>query len=89
MLKLLGKSQMAKPKSIAHNATGIVGVQGPYIRQRHRQRKTCVSMTTEIYFQATWQDAGRKRKATFAVSVYGVEGALAAAQEARKRGLRG
>jgi hypothetical protein len=79
---------MAKPKTIAHNQTGIVGVQGPYIRQRHRQRKTCVTTTTEIYFQATWQEQGRKRKASFAVSVYGYEGAMNAARQARQRGLK-
>ena len=72
-------------KTISKTATGIVGVQGPYVRMRLRQRRTCVSETTEVFFQATWQQDGEKKKRTFAISVYGYARALQLAIEAREK----
>lgn len=71
-------------KSIAHNDTGIVGVQGPYIRIRWRRRKTGYAQLTEHYFQATWQAGGQKRKAQFSINHYGYEEALSRAITARQ-----
>lgn len=74
-------------KTIAHSATGIVGVQGPYQRVRMRQRRTGIFSSVEVYFQATWQEDGAKRKQYFSINAYGFDRALELAIEARAKGL--
>lgn len=68
--------------------TGIVGVQGPYLRERVRVRKTGVFTHVEHYFQATWQQNGVKKKAQFSIRHYGRKRAFALAKHARETGWK-
>lgn len=75
-------------KTVSKTSTCIVGVQGPYTRVRTRERRTGIFSSIEVYFQATWQEDGRKVKQSFSVNHYGYNEALKRAKLAREEGRK-
>lgn len=86
--KPANKSKRISPEVASRTSTGITGVQGPYTRLRTRERRTGIFSSLEVYFQATWQEDGEKRKQSFSVNHYGYNEALKLAKMARKEGRK-